>query len=388
MVVHDILEDLRESADELLGQQQKTSTDDPQHQRTIFIQSISGCVQLLHQCKDLIRAVLTHPNPEPDVNNSDYTDPRPTIAEAWFFSISSLLSIDKELTNFFLIQQDATFHQLVSETIALVVQLLCLKRLPKEKISTQNGICEKHNETYQIGMSLDGPQTLAMMMFLELALGIPVVGSGGESILRRVSHEFELTLKFGFEDGERGGESSINADLLGGALISSALYRGTSGGLPPWAVEDIPGVYSAMFHGVCQQNPQSFCEILRVGSNLRLFGAVSSDKNNASASAWFGAIPAGKKLAGRYIENMSSKAKETFLTKTRDLITFTTASANMDNNSDKTNKQICNSVLCDSNNPDVWRQFKVLLKAACGGKKKSTCYNLKPQVTNWECDRI
>ena len=181
----------------------------------------------------------------------------------------------------------------------------------------------------QRGMSLDGPHSLALQRFLteSLLLGPSILSAGGSNILSTV-HVTDI----------------IGKNILGPAILMAAFLRSVSGALPPWIVEDIPDVFQSMYTAL-GNDTDHFIQILRVSTKLK-------------ASASFGGVRSGELLAGRYLDARDSHI-DGFLSQTKDV--------------------------CIRNN---WNKMKIILKATCGGKKKESGFNLKPQFTSWVCDRI
>jgi len=179
-----------------------------------------------------------------------------------------------------------------------------------------------------IGMSLDGPHMLALMDFLESSFAL------GPIMLQTIASHLEKT--FG---------------ISGIPIIGAALFRGGSGGLPPWAVECIPNVFSALF-GAFGKDPNNFGKMLVDSMEITL---------HVNAARFGGVLP-GSLFAGPLFKKLSEKTKQEFVQKSLEL--------------------------CAKDTGDAWRRFKVILKQLCGGKKKDSGFNLKPSYTNWECDRI
>jgi hypothetical protein len=130
-------------------------------------------------------------------------------------------------------------------------------------------------------------------------------------------------------------------------MLAAALYRGSSGAFPPWFVESVPLLFEALFNACADID--AFMAVLKTGAEL-------------IAHVDIGFVPAGSKLAGYYFNVTKVSTKEEFFNKTAEL--------------------------AKSTEGNRWRRMKVLLKAICGGKKKSTDFNLKPQPSSWECERI
>jgi len=81
--------------------------------------------------------------------------------------------------------------------------------------------------------------------------------------------------------------------------------------------------------------------------------------NNGSPSTDFGKTSVGQRLVGN--TSISLKALDEFVKK-------------------------CHQIITNNHENNPWQAFKVLLKAVCGGKRKATAFNLKPQLTCWDCD--
>ena len=80
------------------------------------------------------------------------------------------------------------------------------------------------------------------------------------------------------------------------------------------------------------------------------------------AAASFGGLMPGKLLSGRYFESLRSEAKDKFVQEAM--------------------------ALAGTDDVASWRRLKVLIKAACGGKKKDSGFQLKPSLTKWDFDRV
>merc|ERR1712194_45297 len=182
---------------------------------------------------------------------------------------------------------------------------------------------------FQKGMSLDGPHTLAFLKFASdcMLLGPSIVSAAGKSILS------------GIQVNDTFGQSDIGA-----AILAASLLRAVSGALPPWAVEEIPTLMRSMY--------------VAFGSDCDRLIQILSVSTKVTASVPFWAIDSGELLAGRYLD-VSHHHVESFLRQSK--------------------------MVCTKGN---WNKLKVILKATCGGKKKDSGFNLKPQVTSWECERL
>jgi len=288
--------------------------------------AISSCISALIGSKDSVFSVLSSDGLEPQ--HGCHIDPRPTISEAWFLAMISLLSVYKQ-AHAPIVNKS---KELIYETLALCVHILLIKRLDKEESIT--------NREDVMGMSLDGPQSLAMIDFIQMALG-----TGPDALISIFERYKSQAI---FDSPNFGQTINFNPGMIGGGIITAALFRGCSGALPPWVIESLPTLFAALF--TCCGDTGTFCSVIGTGADLRL------------KDADFARVRAGKKIAGYYFDKMGEEGVSDFLTKVR--------------------------AICSKNDNSKWRDFKVLLKAVCGGKKKASTFNLKPQPTNWECIRV
>ena len=286
-----------------------------------------GYISVLSKSQDQILSVISLEYVE--IGN----DPRATMAEAWFIAINALLLFYSEIDDS--ISNNSEALCLVGSTLRLLVQLTLFKRLDNNK-------SDIHHSNPCQGVSLDGPQTLAMIEFLCTA-----IETIGQRIFPMISEQLEHRVVFNLSSIASVGQ--VSPSLLGGGIISAVLFRGASGAFPPWAIEGIPNIYSLLF-SACGSCCDNFCIILNAGADLK-FGETG-----------FGCVNANKKLAGRFFDKIGDNARNNFFAKVREI------SSKKDGNR--------------------WRLFKVLLKGVCGGKKKATSFNLKPQQTKWNVDRI
>lgn len=262
--------------------------------------AISSCLATLSGCKDSVFSALrTHTTNE----LNEWEDPRPTVAEAWLLAMNELIKICCEVGY----QDDQVLKQLGCETLTLCIQILSLKLVDKEKQFPGQVEC----------LSLDGPQTLAMVEFFELVFKF------GHSIFSEVALLLHSQMQL---DALGNGEN--DPLLVGGGVIAASIYRCASGGVPPWAIEYVPSVFKSLFHA-CGDEMEPFLAILHAGSELKLQETCS-----------YGCIRPGKKLAGHYYDTMKPKAKEDFMDKAREI--------------------------CKCNDNTKWRKLKVLVKAVCG----------------------
>lgn len=291
--------------------------------------SAKNCVAALQALQPLALDVLLTQCPEP--KNSSFEDPRPTFCEAWYLSLNDLIA-SLGSANHVAYLSDVPTHALLSDTCCTALLLLLYAPLQRNpKAATPNSV----------GMSLDGPQTRAMLLFLEsyFLLG-PEMLRGVVLALRHRLDVDVASLPVPHEDTTSQGLS----------ILGACLFRAASGGLPPWAIEVIPSLYAALFTA-CGSDPDVFCQMLRLSMDVRL----------CKTSKGFGAVASGDLLGGHYFASAKQAARCTFINKSREA--------------------------CRVNNTNGWRQFKVLLKQACGGKKKSSL-SLKPSFTIWDVERI
>ena len=287
------------------------------------------CVLALSKSRDVLRVIML-PYPEATGHN----DARPSICEAWFFAVTSAITSYKKSTPISDIFSNAIFTELLGETCLAAVQMLFIRSIEKEvSMST--------------GMSVDGAQTLATIDFLEAALSL---GPGILSLIYQYTGPhvtLDQSVKSALES------TPTPTAHAGGAFIGAALYRAASGAWPPWGLEGIPQIYSALFCGACGRDTDLFCQIMEAAAEIRLA---------SSPDAGCGAIRPGMKLAGKYFDQMGPKTKEELM------------------------RQIIK--ICHQNDASGWRRMKVVLKHACGGKKKASGFNQKPSLTDWDCERL
>ena len=271
-----------------------------------------------------------HPCPE----STGHTDPRPSTGEAWFSSITSAIKSYARHVPPPNILSNATLADLLGQTFATILQML-YSRSPDKEVGDK--MC----------MSVDGPQTLVTLDFLEAALSL-----GPEMLTLIYNHVGPHVV---MDPAIRAAlESSPQPTLYaGGALLGAALFRAASGCWPPWAVEGAPEIYSALFVSCCGCDAELFCHLLEAAAGIKL--ADSPD-------AQCGSILPGKMLAGKHFDRMSDKHKAEFMVQVRKI--------------------------CAQNDAAGWRRMKVVLKALCGGKKKASGFNQRPSLTDWDCDRI
>ncbi len=274
------------------------------------------CLSVLQKCAPLVMRLLVHSSPEA----TSHVDPRPTIAEAWFLTLISLVSIcqnDSALASSLI---GIGVEKFFGESLSLAIALIFLKDLGTKKDPAR---------PIQIGLSLDGPHTLAILSYISESVLL------GPSILAETSILSIIQLS----------QSNFGSrPVCGPAILMAALLRSISGALPPWIVEEAPALFRSIFIAM-EGDIEVFVQNLRASTKL-------------TASASFGGIRSGELLAGKYLDASDSHI-ESLLSQT---------------------KEVCNK--------GNWQKMKVILKATCGGKKKDSGFNLKPQFNTWSCDRL
>jgi len=275
------------------------------------------CLSVLKQVSTSVTQLLLHQSPEA----ISHLDPRPTIAEAWYLALIGLVSICRNNELIASTLANDGVENFFGESLSLAAALMFFKDI---------GTKSDQATLTQSGMSLDGPQTLAIESFLaeSLLLG-PSILSAGVTRIAAAIHVQEIV---------------DDTNILGSAILVAAFLRSVSGALPPWIVEDIPDVFQSMYIAM-GSNVDEFIQMLRASTKLK-------------ASVSFGGVRSGELLAGRYLDARDSHI-EGFLSQTKEV--------------------------CIKGN---WNKLKIILKATCGGKKKDSGFNLKPQFTTWDCDRM
>jgi len=216
--------------------------------------------------------------------------------------------------------------ELLVETFVVTITLLLYTSLGKTQQKRAN----------DPGMSLDGPQGLVMMEFfvLFISLGLSMIQAGARKLVSIVPVI-----------------AGDNADEAGMAIIGAAFFRGSQGGLPPWAVESVPSIYSSLF-GAFNKDINTFGRFLEISMAIRLYDEKC-----------FGGVQSGSLLSGNFFGKMTEKTKLNFIHQAKDIARIDTTAS--------------------------WRRFKTLIKQACGGKKKDTDFKQRPALTTWDTlDRV
>ena len=284
--VRDIVENLR------------STFKDSANERSDVISSASSCLSVLSGCKDSVFAAV---GSRTTIDLTEWEDPRTTTLEAWLLAINELMKLNTEIPI-----EDQLLQRLGCETLALSIQILMHKHGDKEKQLPGQGFV----------LSLDGPQTLAMVEFLELIFQF------GHSVFPSVAKLLPYTH---FEAVNR---EMSNVGLIGGGIITAAIYRCASGSVPPWAIEYVPNILKALSNA-CGHQVEPFLAILFAGADLKL-----------KQGCTFGCIQSGRHLSGHYYDTMKPRAKEDFIRKANDI--------------------------CACVDNTKWRKLKVMIKAVCG----------------------
>jgi hypothetical protein len=301
---------------------------------------LSNCIEALYRCRSSVLSIVLLDFPAP-VHDDDDVDPRCTIAEAWLIAMVNLVKVYK-LRKGRNNNDDARAEEILVDSFVAGVVLLFYPSLNKTRCNDP-------------GMSLDGPQGLALLnfftIFLELGPTTATTSSNGGSmgLLERVA--VQIATRTPAVTGIATTDASAHVGL---ALIGAAFFRAVQGSMPPWAVESVPSLYSALFVAL-DSDSSMFGLVLRDAMEIRL----SNVQNQRQHQQFIVGVIPGQLFSGRFFENMPTTAKDSFLQQTVEL-------AHTSN----------------------WKKLKQSIKAACGGKKKETDFQQKPAFTKWDFDRI
>jgi hypothetical protein len=300
------------------------------------VRSLQNCIQALATLKEPVLVTISLKCPDPQCNTEAFVDPRPTLAEAWFQAMSALAEIVTTQQTSERIVMPSAVENLLVDTCSIMVSLLFYPSLGKT-------ISERASDP---GMSLDGPHSLAMMSFFGayFRLQIGMLQKAGERLLGLVPTNLQAAQIF-----------CTDRTFQGTAIIGASLFRACQGALPPWAIEAIPEVYSALFEFALGNDVDVFGLWIRLSMELRL---QSSPQTTPS----LGSLSDGQLLSGRCFEGMSNQAKMNFVNEAK--------------------------LLARAGGGADWRRLKGLIKQACGGKKKDTDFNQKPSPTRWDFERV
>ena len=262
--------------------------------------------------------------PCPAARGGAFLDPRPTLCEAWLQAMNEVAALKSE---------NALAESLLVETCVTIVSLLFMPSMGKSLNERLNDKC----------MSLDGPHSLVLTTFLSafFRLGPGGLQAAGQRLLRSVPIDVPALHSI-----------CVDSSFHGVSVIGAALFRACQGALPPWTVEAIPEVYSSLFEA-CGHDVQRFGLLMRLSMEVRLLSSHNGD---------YGGVGPGKLLSGRAFDSMSDQAKGLFLSQTMEIA----AKGGMAS----------------------WNKLKVLIKQACGGKKRDTDFKQKPAITRWEFQRV
>ena len=234
------------------------------------------CLSVLRYCAPLVTQLLVHPSPEAN----SHVDPRTTIAEAWYLTLCSLVSICRNHETIAACLIGDGVEKLFGESLSLVMALVFLKDLGTKKDPAR---------PIQIGLSLDGPHTLAMQSFVSESVLL------GPSILAETSILSIIQLDQ---------STSFVGTACVPAILVAALLRSISGALPPWTVEEAPALFRSIY--------------VATGSDVDGFVRILRASTMVSASASFGGIRPGELLAGKYLDASGSHI-ESFLSQTKEV---------------------------------------------------------------------
>jgi hypothetical protein len=276
-----------------------------------------NCARAVYESTRYVLPTLLHECPQPSTRGG-FEDPRPTLLEAWLIVMEKLAKWIKTAEP----SAIPGARQVLVESCGACLSLLFYPSIKKPNEQRASGY----------GMSLDGPQSRAIMEFLDSFFQL------GTDYFQEAAFTLSSRLQLPKEDHNIG-------------IIGSALFRGVQGALPPWAVEYLPGVYASLYHSL--------------GKDPLIFGQFMLASINASlpnTCGQFGSVLPGKLLSGPYFEGMSERQKQAFVEQSMEL------------------------ARCDS--VSGWKRMKGLVKQACGGKKKESDFQQKPSPTNWDFDRI
>ena len=315
---------------------------DKSYKAGLSLDAIPNCIGILFDIRlDVLHSISSLcPNP---VAKGSFSDPRPTLAEAWYFAMNKLLHLVLRTplaspnSSSSSSHNDSTrmAHQLCVDTSVSTIGLLLFPSMGKTQERRLN----------DPGMSLDGPHTLAIMDFFPLCFEL------GGSILREMAKQLTQAIPVERKSISSSSPYDRDEESVGIAIVGASLFRAAQGGLPPWAVECIPPVYASLFRTL-GANPSAFGHVFEISMSVRL-----------KEGHVFGGVKPGGLLSGRYFETMSDKAKRAFVAQAVEFATQNTAVS--------------------------WRRLKSAIKQACGGKKKDTDFNQRPALTRWDAlDRV
>jgi hypothetical protein len=295
------------------------------------LDSVPQCIRLLYESRRAVLQAITSECPDP-VQKGSFCDPRPTLCEAWLLAMGELAHAMEKGSPSLGEESSHLLKQLLVDSCSSCICILLYPTLGKTQ----------EHRLIDPGMSLDGPQTLVLMDFLQkyFALGPSMFLSVAANLMKMVPIDAA-----GLQQWSR------DPAYLGISIIGAALFRAAQGGLPPWGVELLPSVYASLFKAM-NEDPNAFGLLFQMSMHVRL---------SASSPKKFGGLDRNHLVSGRFFENMSDKTKETFVAQAVEI--------------------------ARQNNGASWRRLKAVIKQACGGKKKDTDFKQRPTLTKWEMDR-
>ena len=239
-----------------------------------FIDESRRCLSVLKDVAPVVIPLMLHQSPEA----SAHVDPRPSIAEAWFLTIESLVAVCRSHELAAPLASNGV-ESFLGESLSVATLIIYLKDLGTKKVPAP---------AIQKGMSLDGPQTLAIESFVSasLLLGPNILLAAGQSIKSVIQVD-----------------NATSEDNFGLILIAG-LLRGVSGAQPPWAVEETPTLFQSIY--------------VALGNDCDQFVQTLSASTKVTASLPFGGVRAGELLAGRFL-NVSNRHIESLLSKSKEL---------------------------------------------------------------------
>ena len=256
-----------------------------------------------------------------------FVDPRPTIMEAWYLCMEKLVIYClKKNANDRSFSDSPVVSDIISHSLTCFVSLV-----QQKQVNRNTKTIKESHDMVEDGLSLDGPQTLALLGFLEISPKI------GINVFVQMAQVLQSTRW-------KPTNVDISPEVLGLAVMCATLFRGLSGALPPWSIESMPGVFASIFNNACNNNVAHFCIVLDHSLDLTIH--LDSTIN----------------LAGPFVATMSDFTRKEFLGHAKDA--------------------------GEQNDANGWRRFKTSIKHICGGKKKDTAFSLKPGFTSWDCDRL
>jgi hypothetical protein len=277
-----------------------------------------ACLFVLKECRQACLSVVAHPCSDP----LSFVDPRPALLEAWLFSMLELSNAREQVD-----------ESMLAETFVASITFIFMSSLGKTEE-------ERRRDP---GMSMDGPHSLMMVMFIVKFLDL------GPHMLKMAAERLVDVIPI--NPSSSSGLSDALPFNRGMAIIAAGLFRAAEGTLPPWVVEMCPEIYSSLYAAL-GRTVNDFILLFRWSMEIRLLPDVPR----------FGGVSPGCLLSGHAFEKLNDKSKHDFL------------------------KQA--SELAAKDDVTSWRRMKVLIKQISGGKKKDTDFRQKPSLTRWEFLRV